>query len=142
MTNVKGEFLKSPEFYWALHPGVNNVFTAVKQDDHRYFRRLLTSGISESGLRGYTERIEPKHRAAIAGMREEMQQRGAADVQKWWVLMTYDVLNDLVFGEATGVLEHGEVCPDSTSFHKICSGTFANLFLSSFRSHSPERPNP
>lgn len=110
MSNVKGEFLKSPEFYWAVHPGVTNVFTAISPEVHRYFRRLLAAGMSESGLKGFIPRIEPKHRAAIAGMREEMETRGAADVQKWWLLMTFDVLNDLAFGESIGVLERGEVC--------------------------------
>lgn len=109
MTNLKGEFLKSPEFYWALHPGISNVFTVIMPDVHRYFRRLLAHSISESGLKAFIPRIESKQRAAITGMQDEMKQRGAVDVQKWWLLMTYDTLTDLAFGEPAGVLQRGEV---------------------------------
>lgn len=109
MINVKGEFLKSPEFYWALHPGINNVLTAITPDVHRYFRRLLAHSISESGLKAFIPRIESKQRATITGMQDEMKQRGAVDVQKWWLLMTYDTLTDLAFGESAGVLQRGEV---------------------------------
>lgn len=106
---MKHELLKSPKFYWALHPGIENVFTTVDRDLHRNFRRLLASNMSETGIKEYVPRIEPKHRAAIAGMQDEMEQRGVADVLKWWHLMTFDVLTDLVFGQEAGVVQKGEV---------------------------------
>ncbi|KAF3769546.1 putative benzoate 4-monooxygenase cytochrome P450 [Cryphonectria parasitica EP155] len=108
MTSVKNEFLKEPQFYWALHPGISNVFTTVRIDVHRHFRRLLAAGVSDSGLRAFHKQIEPKPRAAIAGMQAEMETRGAADVAKWWHLMTLDVISELAFGETAGLLQRGE----------------------------------
>lgn len=110
MINVKKEFRKSPGFYWALHPGISNVFTTVDPRIHGRYRRLLSAAISESGLKQFYPRVEQKSRAVIAAMDDEMQQRGAVDVLKWWHMMTFDSLTDLAFGEPVGALQHGEVC--------------------------------
>lgn len=109
MIHVKKEFLKSGEFYWALHPGISNVFTTVDPSVHRRYRRLLSAAMSESGLKEFYPRVEPKVRAAVMAMDEDMQQLGAVDVFKWWHNMTFDTLTDLTFGEPVGALQHGEV---------------------------------
>lgn len=109
MIHVKKEFLKSAEFYWALHPGISNVFTTVDTSAHRRYRRLLSAGMSESGLKEFCPRVEQKVRAVISAMNDEMQDRDAVDVLKWWHMMTFDTLTDLTFGEPVGALQHGEV---------------------------------
>lgn len=80
MIHVKKEFLKSPELYWALHPGISNVFTTVDPRVHRRYRWLLSAGMSESGMKEFYPQVEPKVRAIVAAMDDEMQQRGAVDV--------------------------------------------------------------
>lgn len=80
IVHVKEEFFKSPEFYWALHPGIFNVFTTVDPSVHRRYRRLLWPGMSESGLKEFYPQVEPKFRAVVAALDDEMRQRGAVDM--------------------------------------------------------------
>ena len=49
---------------------------------------------------------------AIDGMAEEMRGgKGFADVYKWALFMTTDVIGELTFGESFKMLERGEVIP-------------------------------
>lgn len=105
---IQGEFLKS-SWYTTLLPGINNIFNARNKDVHRRFRRLLSSPMSESGLKSMHPQIEAKVHLAIQRMREEMETRGCADIAKWWIFMATDVIGELTFGESFRMLEFGRV---------------------------------
>lgn len=74
--------------------------------------------MSESSLRlveGYTRgNIDP----AVEGISEDMSQRGAADIFKWWMFMATDVIGELSFGESFKMLESGKM-----SAGPICENT-------------------
>lgn len=42
-------------------------------------------------------------------MAEEIQNRGATDVFKWWLFMATDIIGELSFGESFRMLEAGKV---------------------------------
>lgn len=105
---IKGEYLKAP-FYEKIVPGIVNVFNATSVDAHRRYRKLLSGPISETGLQVLLPQVDTKVRLAVHRISEEMYTRGAADISKWWMFMTTDVIGELSFGESFRMLEYGEV---------------------------------
>jgi cytochrome P450 len=90
-------------------PFFQNVFNTTDIGLHRRLRRLLSSPLSESGLKAFLPQIEDKVSLAIQRMEEEHNARGAADIYKWWLFMTTDVIGELSFGESFRMLENGKV---------------------------------
>lgn len=66
--------------------------------------------MSETGLKTFLPRIDSKVRLAIERIRDENTTRGAADIAKWFMFLSFDVIGDLAFGESFGNLESGKVC--------------------------------
>lgn len=54
-------------------------------------------------------------KTAIASMKREMDERGTADVAKFWLFMATDIIVELSFGESFGILKHGKVGGKFTS---------------------------
>ena len=52
-----------------------------------------------------------RHKASLAVQKigEEMKTRGAADVLKWWLFFSTDVIGELTFGDSFRMLEIGQV---------------------------------
>lgn len=65
--------------------------------------------MSESSLKLVEVNIRRNIDLAVKGISEEMLQRGAADVFKWWMFMATDVIGELSFGESFKMLESGKV---------------------------------
>jgi cytochrome P450 len=106
--SVKGGFLKSP-FYSLLITDSSSVFNEIRPEVHRKYKRLLSNPMSETGLKAFLPRIDGKVRLAIERIHEENKTRGAADVAKWFMFLSFDVIGDLTFGEGFGQLESGQV---------------------------------
>ncbi|TEA21561.1 Cytochrome P450 monooxygenase azaI [Colletotrichum sidae] len=104
--SVKGGFLKSP-FYSLLITDSSSVFNEIRPEVHRKYKRLLSNPMSETGLKSFLPRIDGKVRLAIEQIRGEDQTRGAADIAKWFMFLSFDVIGDLTFGEGFGQLESG-----------------------------------
>ncbi|KAF9877845.1 benzoate 4-monooxygenase cytochrome [Colletotrichum karsti] len=104
--SVKGGFLKSP-FYSLLITDSSSVFNEIRPEVHRKYKRLLSNPMSETGLKTFLPRIDGKVRLAIERIREEDKTRGAADIAKWFMFLSFDVIGDLTFGEGFGQLESG-----------------------------------
>ncbi|KAI1073419.1 cytochrome P450 [Whalleya microplaca] len=104
---VHKEFLKS-SFYKDFAPTVTSVFSTTDVEIHRRHRKLLSSPISESGLKRFMPQIEAKVRLAIDRMGEESRNRGAVDIFKWCIFMTTDVIGELTFGESFRMLDLGQ----------------------------------
>lgn len=104
----KGGFRKSP-WYTKVIAGAPNIVSATDPDVHRRFRRLLSAPMSESGLKAVLPEVESKVRLAVQRIGEEMQERGSADVWKWWLFMATDVIGELSFGESFRMLEYKKV---------------------------------
>ncbi|KAF5515961.1 Cytochrome P450 monooxygenase azaI [Colletotrichum siamense] len=104
--SVKGGFLKSP-FYSLLITDSSSVFNEIRPEIHRKYKRLLSNPMSETGLKTFLPRIDGKVRMAIERIRDENKTRGAADIAKWFMFLSFDVIGDLTFGEGFGQLESG-----------------------------------
>lgn len=97
--------LKS-QFYRHLVPAnTYTVFSFIDPQDHANRRRLLAAPMSDSSLAHMEPIIAAKVRLAIARAGEEMQERGVADVFKWWLFMATDVIGELTFGKSFEMLE-------------------------------------
>ncbi|KAF5878449.1 putative benzoate 4-monooxygenase cytochrome protein [Botrytis fragariae] len=106
--NVKSSFKKSPWYRSFTPPNVLNVFNTSDIELHRHLRRLLSLPMSESSLKHVEVFIRRNIDLAVKGITEEMSQRGAADVFKWWMFMATDVIGELSFGESFKMLESGK----------------------------------
>ncbi|KAF5680177.1 phenol 2-monooxygenase [Fusarium circinatum] len=104
---VKDGYRKAP-FYQNLVPNTNNLFNTLDVEFHRHHRRLLSSPLSESSLKSVEPTVDTYVKMAIASMKREMDQRGAADVAKFWLFMATDIIVGLSFGESFGILKHGK----------------------------------
>ncbi|KAK0373944.1 cytochrome P450 [Colletotrichum costaricense] len=105
--SVKTGFFKSP-FYSLLITDSSSVFNEIRPEIHRKYKRLLSNPMSETGLKTFLPRIDSKVRLAIERIRDENKVRGAADIAKWFMFLSFDVIGDLAFGESFGNLESGK----------------------------------
>ncbi|KAJ2985423.1 hypothetical protein NUW58_g5537 [Xylaria curta] len=105
---IKNEFPKS-HWYLDFVPFTQSVFNTQDIALHRRFRKLLSSPLSESGLKTFVPQIDHKVNLTIQRMEEEWKARGATDIYKWWLFMTTDVIGELSFGESFRMLESGKM---------------------------------
>ncbi|GKT52156.1 cytochrome P450 monooxygenase azaI [Colletotrichum spaethianum] len=105
--SAKAGYLKTP-FYTLLVTDASNVFNEIRPDIHRRFKRLLSHPMSETGLKTFYPRIDNKVRLAIDRMCDENTACGAADVAKWFMFLSFDVIGDIAFSESFGNLENGK----------------------------------
>ncbi|KAL1966540.1 hypothetical protein VTN77DRAFT_4462 [Rasamsonia byssochlamydoides] len=109
---VGGRFVKS-EWYRRLVPhAIENVFSTTDPKLHSFYRRLLSSPITDASLKRFEPVIIDRVRFAIAKIAEELRTHGAADVFKWWTFMATDVIGELSFGESFRMLEYGKYSLD------------------------------
>ncbi|KAH8896591.1 cytochrome P450 [Thozetella sp. PMI_491] len=105
--SAKDGLLKSP-FYTKLITDSDSVFNTIYPENHRKYKRLLSGPMSESGLKAFLPQIDAKVRLAIQRIADEYESaRGVADVAKWFMFLSFDVVGDLAFGESFGNLERG-----------------------------------
>lgn len=114
--SVKDGFLKSP-FYEKLITDSSSVFNTIYPDVHRKYKRLLSNPMSETGLKAFLPRIDAKMRLAIKRIADENREEGRADVAKWFMFLSFDVIGDLAFGESFGNLERGIVSEEAPRSH-------------------------
>jgi len=104
--SVKESYRKTPFYTNFVPQRVTQIFSTTDPDLHRRYRRLLSSPMSETSLHSlYYAAVEANANLAIWRIREEMESRGAADVFKWWLFMTTDIIGELSFGESFRMLE-------------------------------------
>jgi cytochrome P450 len=89
--------------------GVPNLFNAIDVEYHARHRRLLSAPMSESSMKAMEGIVQTKAELAIQRMGEEMRKRGSADVLKWWLFFTTDVIGECTFGDSFRMLEQGRV---------------------------------
>ncbi len=88
---------------------MENVFSTTDSRFHSNRRRLLASPISDTSLHQHEYLITERVKMTITRMAEEIQNRGATDVFKWWLFMATDIIGELSFGESFRMLEAGKV---------------------------------
>lgn len=65
--------------------------------------------MSESNLKTMESLVTERVDLAVKRIMEEMKARGCADVMKWWMFLTTDVIGELTFGESFRMLDIGRV---------------------------------
>ncbi|KAI1747030.1 cytochrome P450 [Xylaria castorea] len=105
---IKNEFPKS-QWYLDFIPTVQSIFNTPDIAMHRRFRKLLSSPLSETGLKVFLPQIEHKVNLVIQRMEEDSKKYGAVDIFKWWLFFTTDVIGELTFGESFRMLESGKM---------------------------------
>ncbi|KAK5633686.1 hypothetical protein RRF57_009400 [Xylaria bambusicola] len=129
----QNEFPKS-RWYLDFAPFIVDVFNTPDIPTHRRFRRLLSAPLSESGLKDFLPQIENKVNLSIQGMAEEYKTRGAADIYKWWLYLTTDVIGELSFGESFRMLETKKTSQYIIDLQNVGKfGSYQSAFPSLFR---------
>lgn len=71
--------------------------------------------MAEGSLKSVEPTVAAHVELVIRRIGEEMANRGAADVLKWWMFMATDVIGALTFGESFRMLEQGRVSTISSA---------------------------
>ncbi|KAF2648710.1 putative cytochrome P450 [Lophiostoma macrostomum CBS 122681] len=106
--NYRQPFEKSDVYtHFLAANGIANLFNAIDVEYHARHRRLLSASMSESSMKAMEGIVQTKAELAMKRMAEEMEKRGAADVLKWWLFFTTDVVGECTFGDSFRMLEQG-----------------------------------
>lgn len=100
--------MKSNFYNVLVAKNFQNIFSTTDPKFHSNRRRLLATPISDSSLSKHEPLISKRINLAIEKIAQEMDNRGVADVFKWWLFMATDVIGELTFGESFQMLESGE----------------------------------
>lgn len=128
MSKTGSGFLKSAWYDSLAVGGYKNIFSVRDPKAHSIRRRLLSSPMADSSLQAIEPTIDAKARLAVSQMQNEMKERGAMDVFKWWYFMSTDIIGELSFGESFQLLERGEVrTPLLQTFFEAISNASASI---------------
>ncbi|KAJ4345353.1 uncharacterized protein N0V89_011483 [Didymosphaeria variabile] len=89
--------------------GSYNIFSTRDLDFHARHRRLLSGPISEANLKSFEHIVQARGDLAVEKIGLAMKRYGAADVMKWWMFFSTDVIGELTFGDSFRMLEQGKV---------------------------------
>lgn len=100
------EFPKDPMHLPPFHNGAPGILAADKRNHTRY-RRLLSSGFSDKGMRAQQPMIQ--HHIDLLLQRLFVRSSFAPqDISEWYNWTTFDIIGDLAFGESFGCLENSK----------------------------------
>lgn len=106
--NTKETFVKSPLYETITDSPAPSIFSTADVELHRRHRRLLGPGLSETSVTRMGPSVHSKVALTVQRMKEEMEERGAADIYKWWTFMTSEITGELTFGQSFRILEGGK----------------------------------
>lgn len=89
--------------------GSYSVFSTRDPDFHARHRRLLSAPISEASLKNVEHIVQARGDLAVEQIGLDMKGDRAADVMKWWLFFSTDVIGELTFGDSFRMLEQGKV---------------------------------
>jgi cytochrome P450 len=89
--------------------GARSTFDVRDPEAHARHRRLLTSAMSEASLKTVESVVHERAALAVQRIGEETKKEGSADVMKWWMFFSTDVIGELTFGDSFRMLEQGKV---------------------------------
>jgi cytochrome P450 len=110
--------------------GAQSVFDIRDIEAHARHRRLLSSAMSEASLKTVEGVVHERAELAVQRIGEEMKKEGRANVMKWWMFFSTDVIGELTFGDSFRMLEQGKVSssasptPRSHLLHYYGVGSF------------------
>lgn len=107
--DTKETFVKSPLYETITDSPAPSVFSTADVGLHRRHRRLLAPGLSETSVSQMCSSVHSKVSLTVQRMGEETEEKGAADIYKWWTFMTSEITGELTFGQSFRILEDGKV---------------------------------
>jgi hypothetical protein len=90
--------------------GARSVFDVRDVDVHARHRRVLSSAMTEASLQSVEGVAHERAALAVQRIGEESKKTGRADVMKWWMFFSTDVIGELTFADSFRMLEQGKVC--------------------------------
>ncbi|KAF2226000.1 isotrichodermin C-15 hydroxylase [Elsinoe ampelina] len=99
------------------------------REDHRRFRRILSHGFSNQALMGQQSLIMTYVEKLVSRLQDKVSEgEMPVDVTAWYNFTTFDIIADLTFGEAFGLLDGGDYHPwVATIFASIKAGTLMQI---------------
>lgn len=87
---------------------VPNIFSMTDPKQHNLRRRLYNKGFSQASLRTHWEPlVRDVIRSGVSKIKQDAQ-NSTADIFKWWMLTSNDIICLMTIGEGFGMLERGE----------------------------------
>ncbi|KIJ53641.1 hypothetical protein M422DRAFT_241882 [Sphaerobolus stellatus SS14] len=110
-------------FYDAFVCGKPSIFSTTDRDDHAQKRRLISHALSAKSLEQFTDIIQGIIMGFVSQVDKMCLRDESVDALIWFNYLTFDILSDLAFGKAIGMVENGSdfVTVESTEsrhFHK------------------------
>lgn len=107
--NTRETFVKS-RFYQDFTVGdYQTIFNTSDVAYNRRHRRLLGAPMMEANIKTLEPTVVSLVDLAMQRISQEMDERGAADLLKWWTFLSTDVIGELTFGESFRTLQQGKV---------------------------------
>ncbi|KAJ6780315.1 hypothetical protein PWT90_09911 [Aphanocladium album] len=117
--NTQETFPKSPFYNTFESPSLpRNIFSTSNVVFHCRYRRPLGGAMSESSLKSMIPELQRRAEMAMDSIATEIETRGAADINKWSLFFTSDVIGDLTFGEGFNMLESSVQNQYSKDLHR------------------------
>jgi averantin hydroxylase len=101
------EMPKDPMHLPPFHKGAAPGILAADKEHHTRYRRVLSHGFSDKGIRAQQPLIK-RHIDQLLTKLDERCGPKAVDICEWYNWATFDVIGDLAFGEPFGCLEDGK----------------------------------
>lgn len=114
------------QFYDNFHNinGSSDMFSTRDSSTHAKHRKLLSGPISESGLKRVEHVVHERASLAVEKIAQETKTTGRADVLKWWMFYSTDVIGELTFGDSFRMLEQGKASLRPPGLiRRICANT-------------------
>ncbi|KAI6778855.1 uncharacterized protein J7T54_000511 [Emericellopsis cladophorae] len=106
--NSRETFVKS-RFYQDVTVSDNEtIFSTSDIAFNRRHRRLLGSPMMEANIKSFEPTVVSLVNLTMKRIDQEMDERGAADLLKWWTFLSTDVIGELTFGESFRTLQQGK----------------------------------
>lgn len=127
------ETFRKSSWYQGHSVTSGNVFNTSRTELHRRLRRVLSGSMSETSLAAVAH-VQTTIDLMVKRVGEEMENRGAADVIKWFMFMATGIIGELSFGESFLALEIGEHTNYTKDLAELATSVpFALLFRESLR---------
>lgn len=104
--------------FYKSHPRQPDSLILSGHKNHTRWRRMMAPGFSEKSMRAQEPLIMRYVDLLMARLRERSGE--AVNIVKWYNWTTFDIIEDLAFGDASGSLEHSRRHP----FVALINGSF------------------
>ncbi|KAK7471923.1 hypothetical protein VKT23_000025 [Stygiomarasmius scandens] len=95
------------DFYKEFIANSPSVFSAIDRRTHARKRRIVSQAFSADALRKFAPFVSKALEALVWKLNDISATKAEIDIVSWLNYLTFDVLSDLAFGEAIGMIANG-----------------------------------